>query len=302
MDERYAHITAVASKQFGAISVDEMDRLGVDRRVRSEWASRGLIERAGPRSYVIVGSADSWQRTLWTASADVEGFGFVAGRSGARLFGLDGFHSDAIELLVGRRHRGMRSTHRVCSTELELSRIDSVVVDGIRCLTPERLILDSPLFGFDRSEIENAIDSAIRMRLVSEQRLRTGVISRHRSGINGGRALLDALVDTGGESRLERWFLTLVRAGGLARPVIQQVWRDGQRTVARLDALFPGGLVVEIEGHGTHSTRQDRQRDEQRRTELILRGLRVITFTYDDVRYRPEWVLARLRDALRLAA
>jgi hypothetical protein len=33
-----------------------------------------------------------------------------------------------------------------------------------------------------------------------------------------------------------------------------------------------------------------------------LRGLRVITFTHDDVRDRPDWVIARLREALALAA
>jgi hypothetical protein len=124
------------------------------------------------------------------------------------------------------------------------------------------------------------------------------VIERHRRGINGGRTLLDALVDAGGESRLERWFLALVREAGLPRPVLQKAVRDGSRTVARLDAFFPDDLVVEVSGHATHSNRRHRQRDEQRRTEVVLRGLRVITFTYEDVRDRPDWVVARLRDAL----
>ena len=99
-----------------------------------------------------------------------------------------------------------------------------MTVNGIRCLKAERLILDSPLFGFTVAETENAIDSSIRLKLVSEQRLRTHVISRHRRGINNGRMLLDALVDTGGESRLERWFLRLVRRAGLPRPQLQSVW------------------------------------------------------------------------------
>lgn len=164
------------------------------------------------------------------------------------------------------------------------------------------MILDAPLFGFIRDEVENAIDSAIRLRLAGEQRLRSRVISRHRQSINNGRALLDALVDTGGESRLERWFLALVRRADLPRPQLQKVWRAESRTVARVDAFFDCGLVVELAGHGTHSSRQQRQRDEQRRTELTLRGLRVITFTYGDVRDRPDWVIARLREAFALLA
>ena len=53
---------------------------------------------------------------------------------------------------------------------------------------------------------------------------------------------------------------------------------------------------------GTHASRRQRQIDAQRRTELTLRGLRVLTFTYEDVRDRPSWVIARLREAIALAA
>jgi len=190
----------------------------------------------------------------------------------------------------------------VCSTRRPLTRADIVTVQGFRCVTAERLILESPLFRFSRIETENAIDSAIRLRLVAEQRLRTRVIREHRRGMNGSRLLLDALVDAGGESRLERWFLSLVRQAGIARPILQKTYRNGSRVVARVDAYFAGGLVVEVSGHGTHASRRQRQIDAQRRTELTLRGLSVITFTYEDVRDRPAWVVARLREALALVA
>ena len=176
------------------------------------------------------------------------------------------------------------------------------MVHGFRCLTAERLIIESPLFGFTTAETENAIDSAIRLRLVAEQRLRTRVIREHSRGINGGRQLLDSLVDTGGESRLERWFLGIVRRAGISRPVLQKTYRDGSRILARVDAYFPEGLVVEVAGHGTHASRRQIQRDAHRRTELTLRGLRFITFTHNDVRDRPDWVIAQLREALAMGA
>ena len=302
MDERYAKTTGLASTQFGAISIRQLDDIGVHRRLRSQWTATGLLEQLGPRSYAIVGSAPSWHRSVWAAMADVEGAGYLAGRSAARLQGLDGFTGDDVEVLVARANRSVCTPNRVSSTELPLPISDTVTVGGIRWLSAERLILDAPLFVFSRGEIERAIDSAIRLRLVSEQRLRTNVIKRHRRGINNGLVLLDALVDTGGESRLERWFLAIVRRAGLPRPELQKNWRADSRLVARVDAFFPGGLVVEVAGHGTHSSRADRQRDEQRRTELTLMGLRVITFTYDDIRNRPRWVSDRLAEALALAA
>jgi hypothetical protein len=190
----------------------------------------------------------------------------------------------------------------VRSTTRPLTKADTVIVHGFRCLTAERLIVESPLFGFNTAETENAIDSAIRLRLVAEQRLRTSVIHHHHGGVNGSRMLLDALVDSGGESRLERWFLALVRQSGIARPMLQKTYRDGSRTIARVDAYFPGGVVVEVSGHGTHSSRRQCRSDAQRRTELTLRGLTVLTFTYEDVRDRPHWVIAQLRKALAMTA
>jgi len=85
---------------------------------------------------------------------------------------------------------------------------------------------------------------------------------------------------------------------GIDRPTLQTTVRDGNRVVARVDAFFPGNIVVEVAGHGTHSSRRQRQVDEQCRTELTLRGFRVLTFTYEDVRDRPDWVIDRLREAI----
>ncbi|MCU1389353.1 MAG: hypothetical protein JWL72_2691 [Ilumatobacteraceae bacterium] len=302
MDDRYPLATSVASTQHGAISISQLEGLAIDRATRSRWVALGLIERIGLQSYAIVGSAPTWHRAIWCAMADVAGAGFVAGRTACRLQGLDGFGSDTIEVLVTRAKRSISTPHRAASTIFPLTLADTITVGGIRCLSAHRLILEAPKFAFSRAEIENAIDSAIRLKLVSEQRLRAAVIKRHCQAINHGRALLDALVDTGGESRLERWFLGIVRRAGLPRPTLQKVWRAGSRTVARVDAHFDDRLVVELAGHGTHSSRRAIQRDEQRRTELTLLGQRVITFTHDDVRDRPGWVTDRLVEAVNLLA
>ena len=299
MDSRFASIAALAAANHGVVSASDLLTYGVHRWLRDAWVERGLLWRSGSRSFVVAGAPSGWHRDLAVAGVDLAGRGWLAGRTAARLHGLDGFSlRTEIDVLVPRSQRSAVVAATVCSTGLPIGRGDTVVVDGFRCLTAERLILDSPLFGFSVAETENAIDSAIRLRRVSEQRLRTAVIARHRSGINGGRRLLEAMVDTGGESRLERWVLALVRRAGLPRPTLRKVHRDGTRIVARVDLQFGDDLVVEIAGHGTHSSRRQRQVDEQRRTELTLRGLRVITFTYDDVRDRPAWVVAQLRSAL----
>lgn len=301
MDDRFRDIAALAATQHSIVSSSQLLAHRITPSVRSKWERSGLIDRVGSRSFAMAGSTPTWERAIAAGLADLGGFGVVAGRAGAHLYGLDGF-SASVEFLLHRNHRGYRTDGLVCSTRRPLTRADIVTVRGFRCLTAERLILESPQFKFTVAETENAIDSSIRLRLVCEQRLRTRVIAEHRSGLNGSRLLLDALVDTGGESRLERWLLRLVREAGIGRPMLQKTYRHGTRVIARVDAYFPGGLVVEVSGHGTHASRRQRQVDAQRHTELTLRGLRVLTFTYEDVRDRPAWVISRLREALATAA
>jgi len=301
MDDRFRLIAAVAASQYGAVSAAQISAHDVSTSLRSKWERTGLIERLGPRSFAVVGSTPTFERALTSGRFDLEPHGVVAGRAAARLYGLDGFTVGHAEFLVPRAERHRTTSGLVCASGRPL-RGDTIMVGGFRSLTVERLILESPLFGFSRAETENAIDSAIRRRLTTEQRLRDRVARELRPGVNGSRVLLDALVDAGGESSLERSFLRLVRQAGIARPVLQKTFRADGRTVARVDAFFPGDLVVEVSGHGTHATRRQRQVDAQRHTELTLRGFRVITFTYEDVRDRPWWVIARIREALAMAA
>jgi hypothetical protein len=301
MDARFSTIAAIAAIQHSVISLAQLETADVSKALRHCWVKTGLLDRLGPRSFAISGSEPTWMRALTAGFFDLAGAGYVAGRSGARMQGLDGFNGDAVELLVPRSSRGRRCSGTVRSTARPIGKQDLQTIDGLRVLRAERLILESPLFGFTRDETENAIDSAIRRRLLSEQRLRARALDQHSRSMNGGRILLDALVDSGGESRLERWFLRIVRDAGLPRPNLQKTFRSDGRVVARVDAFFPGGLVVEVAGHGTHYSRSQRQHDAQRHTELTLRGLRVLTFTYDDIHDRPDWVIARLRDALHLA-
>jgi very-short-patch-repair endonuclease len=302
MDERYRSIAALAATNHSVISIDQLRATGVSSSMAAKWQQRGLIERVGPRSFVIGGAERTWMTSLTAAFVDLRGEGLVAGHSGARLMGLDGFDGDQPELLVPRALRDRVCSGTVVSTRLPIPRSDIQTIAGLRVIRAERLIIDSPLFDFTQRETENAIDSAIRLRLLSEQRLRSRAIREHRRGVNGSRAVLDALVDSGGESRLERWFLRLMREARLPRPVTQKMHRRDGRSFARVDFQFPDGLVVEVAGHGTHATRRQRQRDAERHTELTLRGHRVLTFTYEDVRDRGWWVVQQLRRALRLAA
>lgn len=297
MHSSFSKVARLAERQHGAVAARQLAELGVSTQLRSKWVRRRLLVRAGPHSFFFAGSEPTWRRDAWAAAEDVRSHGFLAGRTAARLHQLDGFEAAVPELLVNRTHRGCQLPYIVRSTSRPLGLADTVTIDGIRCVNAERLIVESPLFHFSQVETENAIDSAIRGRRVHEQRLRIAVAAAIRPGVRS-RVLRDALLDTGGESRLERWFLRIVREAGLVRPTMRVIVRAEHGVAARLDARFPGGLVVELEGHGTHATRRQRQHDEERRTELTLQGHRVIVFTYVQVRDRAGWITRQLTRAL----
>ena len=130
------------------------------------------------------------------------------------------------------------------------------------------------------------------------------MLSKRLAGLRGpgrwGCRLLDELLlDSGGETLLERRFLALLRAVRLPRPRVQIPFRDGERTVARVDFLYDDlFIIVEVSGGRGHSTAADRAKDAQRRNELQDIGFRVYEFTWEDVNRRTSWVQEQMRERL----
>ena len=166
------------------------------------------------------------------------------------------------------------------------------------CTTASRTIVD--LMGdVSLRELENAVDSALRLGATSEPYLRHRFAQLRRRGLKGTR-VLDHVLDGSGGPLTPRTRLPRARpAAGLPQPTCQRIVRDGERFVARTDFAFEGTpLICEVAGHATHASRRQRQHDEQRRTELQLLGFVVVTFTYEDVIERPAWVLDVLQKLL----
>lgn len=302
MDERFTTLAAGAADRHGAFTTTMAHKAGVSDRLRLDWLDQGRIRRLGVHTFAFAGSPVTWEMTLASALGDLGPAAAIAGRSTAALHCLDGFVQGPVELWVPRSSRNRARSTGTRTSAQPLLPGDVVTINGLRCVTAERLILDSLLFRFTKAEIHNAIDSAIRLRLVSEKRLRRRVLDDLPTNAPHRRWLIEALMDTGGESALERRFLALIRQAGLPRPQLQRTYRASTRTMARVDAEFTDGLIVELSGHGAHATRTQRQRDAQRQTELTLRNKRVITFTYDDVYGRPQWMIDILRAAGVVAA
>ncbi len=211
--------------------------------------------------------------------------------------GVDVPPPSTAEFLVPRGRRAIRSL--VLHTTTRWDEHDVIRHKGVRTTSAARAIIDWATQGATARELERAIDSAIRLRRTALPRVteRLGVLSG--SGRRGVVRLRELLLDSGGESYLERRFLQLVRRAGLPRPEPQVVFRANGTTVARVDFHFSGTrVIVEVSGRLGHTSDSDRRKDARRRNHLQQAGHVVLEFTTADVIETPSHVLQVLTRSL----
>lgn len=95
-----------------------------------------------------------------------------------------------------------------------------------------------------------------------------------------------------------RTLLRLLLAGSGLRPRSQVSIED----VGRVDFLFEDErVVVEADGFAFHADRASFRTDRRRGNALQARGFRVLRFSWEDVRFRPEMVVTLVRRTLAQA-
>jgi len=222
----------------------------------------------------------------------------ISGETSGRWLGLDGCTADAVEFLTPRARRSKDPRFELHTTSIWVP-ADITQHRGVRCTTATRTILDLAGRNLRAHRIEDAIDSAVRLRRTSLTQLTARINEPGLSHRRGVTLLRELLLDSGGESLLERRFLRLMRTTGLPRPTCQVMHRAGRGTAARVDFQFPGTqVVVEVSGRLGHTSNSDRRRDAHRRNLLQLGGLQVVEFTTADVIDDPSYVLSTVGEAL----
>jgi very-short-patch-repair endonuclease len=116
---------------------------------------------------------------------------------------------------------------------------------------------------------------------------------QNESGRWGNRQLSQLLRDSrpGAEADSERRLHKLLRDAGI------DGWQANLPVVIggrrfRLDVAFPDHLLdVEVDGWAFHRSKDRRDQDMLRANALTAAGWRVLTFSWEDVRYRPDYVV-----------
>jgi very-short-patch-repair endonuclease len=139
--------------------------------------------------------------------------------------------------------------------------------------------------------LERAINEADKRGLIGPEALRRGLASHPgESGVARLRGLLDRRTFRLTDSELERRFLALVEAAGMALP------ETGRHLNGfKVDFFWPAlGLVVETDGLTYHRTPAQQERDRIRDQAHTAAGFTQLRFTHAQVRFEPDHVLATL--------
>lgn len=112
--------------------------------------------------------------------------------------------------------------------------------------------------------------------------------------------VLDDRPDGGLAGVLERAFYEILKPSGLPMPRTEVVFLSGSIHIARVDAEFPNGLIVELLSRTWHTSPAAVKADSIRRRNLRLLGREVVEFWAEEVFGSPDFVLAELHRHLAL--
>lgn len=276
-----------------------LTRHGIDAETWRRHLRGGCWERAAPGVWRHRATEETWRLRVCAAMRWLGKEAALHGPTALAWWDLPGRRDDQVHVVLARTRRNVEGPVVVHTVE-QLVPADLRRHQGIRLQKPEVAIVAAAAAGWPVSMLEETIDEAIRRRLIS-----TGSLSRAAEGVRGSghggvRMLRSLLLDSGGESYLERKFLELVRRARLPRPKCQVVHRADGVHIARVDFLFESsGVVVEVTGRLGHTSDRERQRDARRRNALQAAGRIVIEFTTADVLDGRAYVVSTLEGWLR---
>ena len=297
----FARALQLAAEQHAAVSVEQLRRCGVSWRMRCTAVANGRLLMVEPTVAVVAGSADTWYRRLQVGLLALGPDAWVSHEAAAALLEFDRALAEPLHFTVPRgRHPTLGNG--VVHTTAAVGHLDVIRFNGFRCSSATRAILDLAYLRIPRYRLAAAIDSAVRDQLTALPVLQRRLAELRGPGRYGVRTLDRLLPDSGGETPLERRFLRILRHNRLPRPTTQRRVIGPNGFVARVDFHYEQfGIVVEVTGRKGHASDYERQRDAQRRNELLDLGLKVFEYTRGDVEDRPGWVATTMAERLAAA-
>ncbi len=295
-------LTRFAARQHGLVSRSQLLDAGVTAAKIAHRLDTGHLDRVFKGVYRVAGGQRTWHADLMAALLYCGPGSALSHRTAARLHDLLRL-PELVELCTPRRRRARDLPEEwVIHTSIVFPRADLIEVGGLTCTTVERTLIDLGAVMPER-RVGHAVEEALKSEQTDLPML-SYVHQRRRGRGRRGDGVLAAVLEgleasARADSPLERDFLNLMRQSGLPLPKTQQVIDNDGLFIARVDFLWPDhDVIVEVDGHEYHSTRDQRSADSSRQNRLTALGYTVLRFTSDQVRSARVEVVSTVRQAL----
>jgi very-short-patch-repair endonuclease len=285
-------IGALAERQHGVVSRRQLLELGVDR---GAIVHRLKLARLRPvhRGIYTIGHRLLTQHGRWMAAVLAYGpHAVLSHRAAAALWGMRG--GTRVEVTVPN---GLQGRDGIQVYRAKLPADERTTHRGIPTTTVPRTLLDLSAVVTKR-HLRGALREAEHLRLSDPLSLHD-LIARYprRPGLKAIKALL-AEASVGARiirSELEERFQDFLVRAGLPLPQTNVVIEGYE-----VDCVWPGRrLIVELDGHASHSPTHAFELDRARDRRLEAAGWRVIRITWRQLEQESELVEADLRRLLQ---
>jgi hypothetical protein len=296
LDDRIAKL---ADEQHGVVARRQLLALGVGEEAIEVRLRAGRLHRLH-RGVYSVGHRVISREARWMAAVLFAGPGAVLSHhSAAELWGMRNPSRRAIEVTTPRKSRSRGSIHR----HFAVLPPDEVTTErGILVTTVPRTLFDLAATS-SADTVEHALRESEYLRLHDRLSL-PDLLARYpgRRGSTTARECLRRRRDLpAGRARswLELEFLPFLRRNGLPRPRLN-VWLAVGESWIQVDCLWPGDVVVELDGFAAHGTRVAFREDRTRDRKLRVAGYGVTRIAPEQLEDEPEAIAADLRALLHL--
>ncbi len=293
-------LSSLASRQHGAISLQQLLGTGVSRSLLATRCGTGEWVRIGKTVFAMAGSPDTVWRQLWIAYLSKDAC-LVSGRSAAAVHRLSGAsHPVFPEITIPYSGDGRSSIARITRSQF-FNAVSSIVVEGLEVSSvPETIFMVAQWLG-PRRTTRLVDDLLIREpRAIAELEQIFVRYQGHR--MRGMATMRPIIAERAGltysptESELEAvaWDL-FIDAG------IPNLWRQSPLPWApaagRVDLFVPAwGLIIELDGRRWHTKTEDFERDRSRDNAATASGYAVMRFTWDALTKEPKKCLSLVHE------
>lgn len=290
----HRRIAALATRQGGVVSHEQLLDLGVGRRAIEYRLATGRLHRLYRGVYAVGHRAIAPRGRLTAAILACGRNALLSHRSGGAHWGMLQTSPSVVDVTVPGRARAGQRGIRLHSVR-RLDARDRILHEGIPVTTVARTLLDLAEV-LPPPELKRAAEAAERMGLFNGRAIdELCGRSPGRRGLRPLRSLLnEGSIEPATRSELESRFLDLCRSSELPRPRVN-VWIAG----LEVDFLWPEQrLVVELDGYAYHRTRAAFERDRERDATLKVAGYEVLRITHRRLSDKPGVVADQLRRLL----